>query len=203
MVPFLLLAVLVAAQLALVGQALWSAGVAARAGARSELVGGEPRTAARATLPPSLREGSKVDESDGVAVAVPVPRLLPLPRLTVRAATIAWTRRVAEQRGQATVELVAAVPALLLAGALALQLLATGYALTLADGAAEAGALALATGHPVVQAARQALPSWADDDVDVEVGGGRVTVRLRPPSLLHSVADLLAVTSSAAARPKK
>ncbi|MGC1165805.1 MAG: hypothetical protein WA862_06845, partial [Solirubrobacterales bacterium] len=40
-VPFLLLAVLVAVQIALAGQALWSAGVAARAGARAALVGNE------------------------------------------------------------------------------------------------------------------------------------------------------------------
>ena len=45
-------------------------------------------------------------------------------------------------------ELIAALPALLLAGFIALQLLAAGYALTLADGAAEAGALALASGRP-------------------------------------------------------
>ena len=37
-VPFLLLALLVAAQAVLAGQALWSAGVAARAGARAALV---------------------------------------------------------------------------------------------------------------------------------------------------------------------
>lgn len=104
--------------------------------------------------------------------------------------------------GQATVELAAALPLLLLAGLLALQLLATGYALTLADGAAEAGALALASGRPAVAAARDALPDWAEDDVDVSVRGGRVTVRLRPPSALPVVADRLAVTSSAAARPK-
>ena len=39
------------------------------------------------------------------------------------------------ERGQATVELVAALPALLLAGLVALQLLAAGYAMTLADDA--------------------------------------------------------------------
>lgn len=104
--------------------------------------------------------------------------------------------------GQATVELVAALPALLLAGLLALQLLATGYALTLADGAAEAGALALASGQPAVAAARDALPGWARDDVEVDVSGGRVTVRLPPPSPLPAVADRLAVTSSAAAKPR-
>ena len=44
--------------------------------------------------------------------------------------------------GQASVELLAALPALALAAALALQLLLVGYSLTIADGAAEAGALA-------------------------------------------------------------
>lgn len=106
------------------------------------------------------------------------------------------------EEGQSTIELVAALPALLLAGLLALQLLVTGYALTLADGAAEAGALALASGRPAASAARDALPGWAEDDIDVRVRGGRVTVRLRPPSPLPAVADRLAVTSSAAARPK-
>lgn len=106
------------------------------------------------------------------------------------------------QEGQSTVELVAALPALLLAGLLALQLLVTGYALTLADGAAEAGALALAAGRPAVPAARDALPGWADGGVEVSVEGGRVTVRLRPPSPLPALADRLAVSSSAAARPK-
>jgi hypothetical protein len=106
------------------------------------------------------------------------------------------------EEGQSTVELVAALPALLLTGLLSLQLLATGYALTLADGAAEAGALALASGRPAAIAARNALPGWAKDDVDVSIKGGRVTVRLRPPSPLPVIADRLAVTSSAAARPK-
>jgi hypothetical protein len=106
------------------------------------------------------------------------------------------------EQGQATVELVAALPALLLAGLIALQLLATGYALTLADGAAEAGALALASGRPATGAARDALPGWAEDDVEVTVSGGRVTVRLRPPSPLRAIAGRLTVTSSAAARPR-
>jgi hypothetical protein len=84
-VPFLLLAVLVAAQLALAGQALWSAGVAARAGARAALVGGDAAAAARRALPPSLREGAEVRESGAATtVRVAIPRLLPaLPRLTV------------------------------------------------------------------------------------------------------------------------
>lgn len=106
------------------------------------------------------------------------------------------------ERGQATVELVAALPALLLAGLVALQLLAAGYTLTLADGAAEAGALALASGAPAAAAVRDALPGWAGEAAEVEVRGGRVTVRLRPPSPLPGLAARLAVTSSAFAVPE-
>jgi hypothetical protein len=85
-IPFLLLAVLVAAQIGLAGQALWSAGIAARAGARASLVGGDPAAAARRALPPSMRNGAEVDDGDGVSVRVVIPRLLPtMPRLTVGA----------------------------------------------------------------------------------------------------------------------
>jgi hypothetical protein len=87
--PFLLLAILVAAQLALAGQALWSAAVAARAGARADLVGRSPVAAARAALPPPLRDEAEVGaQLGGVSVKVPVPRLLPgLPVIKVGAGT--------------------------------------------------------------------------------------------------------------------
>ena len=107
------------------------------------------------------------------------------------------------ERGQATVELVAALPVLLLSALVALQLLAAGYALTLADGAAEAGALALASGGSAAEAARRSLPGWAEDDISVGVEGGEVTVRLRPPSPLRAIAEQLQVSSSAAARPAR
>ena len=107
------------------------------------------------------------------------------------------------ERGQATVELVAALPALLLAGLVALQLLAAGYAMTLADGAAEAGALALASGGSVRDAAREALPGWARDDLAVAVERGTVSVRLRPPSAIPALSKQLTISSSASARPAK
>ncbi|HEX5990911.1 MAG TPA: hypothetical protein VFY75_11945 [Solirubrobacterales bacterium] len=107
------------------------------------------------------------------------------------------------ERGQATVELVAALPALLLAALVALQLLAAGYAMTLADGAAEAGALALASGGSAAEAARAALPGWAEDDVSVRVEGGRVSVLLRSPSPIPALSERMAVSSSAAARPAR
>jgi hypothetical protein len=89
-IPFLLLALAVAAQIALAGQALWSASVAARAGARAALVGGDPKAAARQALPPSMRDGAEVEEEDdgggGIGVQVPIPTLLPqLPELKVGA----------------------------------------------------------------------------------------------------------------------
>jgi hypothetical protein len=105
------------------------------------------------------------------------------------------------ESGQATVEAVAAIPLLLAAGTVALQLLLAGYALTLADGAAEAGALALAAGRPARLAAGAALPGWAEEDVEVKVRGGEVVVRLHVPSPLPGVADALVLTSSAFARP--
>ncbi|HEU5105840.1 MAG TPA: hypothetical protein VFU11_08350 [Solirubrobacterales bacterium] len=87
-IPFLLLALLVAAQIALAGQALWSASVAARAGARAALVGGDASAVARAALPPAMREAARVEEEDGVAVRVEVPRLIPsLPRVRVVASS--------------------------------------------------------------------------------------------------------------------
>jgi hypothetical protein len=88
-IPFLLLALAVAAQIALAGQALWSASVAARAGARAALVGGDPKSAARRTLPDSMRAGAEVEEEEddaGIAVKVPIPTLLPqLPEVKVGA----------------------------------------------------------------------------------------------------------------------
>jgi hypothetical protein len=107
------------------------------------------------------------------------------------------------ERGQATVELVAALPALVLAALVSLQLLAAGYAMTLADGAAEAGALALASGDSAAEAARAALPGWAEDDLTVAVEGGTVRVRLRPPSPIPALSKRLTIGSSASARPAR
>ncbi len=85
-VPFLLLAVLAAVQIGLAGQALWSASVAARAGARAALVGANATAAARRALPPSLRRGATVEADGEVAVRVAVPRLFPgLPKVMLGA----------------------------------------------------------------------------------------------------------------------
>src|SRR2546422_917706 len=59
-IPALALVTLLVAQLALAGYALWSAGVAARAGARAAYVGGDAGRAALASLPPALRDDASV-----------------------------------------------------------------------------------------------------------------------------------------------
>jgi hypothetical protein len=105
--------------------------------------------------------------------------------------------------GQASVELLAALPALALAAALALQLLLVGYSLTIADGAAEAGALAGAAGRDARDAARDALPGWARGGSRVSAEDGRVRVEIRPPAPLPALADALAVSSEAWSRPPR
>jgi hypothetical protein len=85
-VPALLICVLVAAQIGLVGYALWSAGAAARAGARAAHVGGDVEAAARSALPSPFRDGARVTGEDEVGVRVRIPTLLPgLPSIPLEA----------------------------------------------------------------------------------------------------------------------
>src|SRR3954465_5440193 len=91
------------------------------------------------------------------------------------------------EQGEGWVEVLGALPVVLLVGAVLLQLLALGYSAALAGSAAEAGALALAGGGDAVSAARNAIPGWSRAGMRVESEGGRVAVRLRPPSPLSLV----------------
>jgi hypothetical protein len=108
------------------------------------------------------------------------------------------TRARDPERGQATLELLGTVPALLLVGLVTFQLLAIGYAKVLAGDAAEAGALAAAGGADVSAAARAALPGWSRAGMRVHVDGGAVRVVLSAPSPLHALRRRLAVAASAA-----
>jgi len=105
------------------------------------------------------------------------------------------------QSGQAQLELIAGLPLLLLAALIALQLLAVGYSQSLADGAAEAGAIAAADGRDELEAARAGLPGWAEGRVEVDEDGGEVTVELDSPALLPGLSGRLDVSSRAFARP--
>jgi pilus assembly protein CpaE len=79
--PLLVACALIAAQALPAGWALWSAGNAARAGARAEHVGGDGERAARSALPPRLRADAKVDGGDDgedeLRVSVRAPGLIP------------------------------------------------------------------------------------------------------------------------------
>ena len=77
-VPFVLIAGLVAWQLVLVGHVAWDAAGAARAGARAALVGRDAGRAARSALPASLRSSTRVAGSagGGVRVSVPIPLIV-------------------------------------------------------------------------------------------------------------------------------
>lgn len=110
---------------------------------------------------------------------------------------------VRSSSGQAQLELIAGVPALLLAAFIALQLLAVGYAQTLADGAAEAGAIAAADGRDAETAAIAGLPGWAGGRVEVAVDGGQVEVVLDPPAFIPGLGGRLGVKSEAYARPSE
>jgi hypothetical protein len=76
-IPILLVVVMVVAQLGVAGYALWSAGDAARAGARAQLVGGDAKHAALSVLPSWLEDDAELETGDGMEVRVRAPGLLP------------------------------------------------------------------------------------------------------------------------------
>jgi len=110
--------------------------------------------------------------------------------------------RLRGQRGQASVELVAALPAVLLVGLVVWQLALAGHAAWLCANAARAAARAEAVGGDARSAARSALPRGLERGLRVRrSNSGRVRVRVRIPLLLHrwSTPVSVAATSSLSA----
>lgn len=107
--------------------------------------------------------------------------------------------RILGDGGQSLVELVAAAPLVLLCGLLGLQGLAAGAAYVCADNAAHAAALAGQLGGDSEGAARAALPGWSHGRVNVTGRGGRVTVTVRPRTLVPPLAKLLSTRATAVA----
>lgn len=106
------------------------------------------------------------------------------------------------EAGQAQVELVVAMPVLLVAGLVAAQLLCFGYAQTRVDGAAEAAAIAAADGRDPLSAARAALPGWAAGRIDVsDDGEGGLRVEVDVPAMLPGLGGRLQATGTAWVRP--
>ena len=101
------------------------------------------------------------------------------------------------ERGQAAVELVGAAALLTIAGLAAFGVLSAGHAVAVADGAAEAAALALANGHDPERAARAAAPGWPRQAVRLQRDGGMVRVTLVPRTPLGILRGRLRVTAQA------
>jgi len=108
---------------------------------------------------------------------------------------------VGEPRGQASVEVVGLLPLLVGIGFGIFQLLAAGAAHEAADGAAEAGAVALLQDAEPRAAARDALPGWSRGRARIEVAGRRVEVRVRPRGPVPALTRRLVVSASAHAGP--
>jgi Flp pilus assembly protein TadG len=100
---------------------------------------------------------------------------------------------IRDPRGQATVEMMGALPFVLLLGLVVLQLLAVGYASMIAGQAAESAALAVAGGGEAEKAARAAVPGWSRARMRIQVHGRRVQVSMEPPSAIDAVARRLEV----------
>jgi hypothetical protein len=91
------------------------------------------------------------------------------------------------ESGQASVETVAMVPLVLLAAAIAWQLVLTGHTLWLCANAARSAARAELVGESPGRAARSALPRSLERDLSVSRRpDGGIRVRVRVPLLLRS-----------------
>jgi hypothetical protein len=93
---------------------------------------------------------------------------------------------VRPESGQASVETVALVPLVLLAAAIAWQLVLTGHTLWLCANAARAAARAELVGASPTRAARSALPHSLERDLSVTRTASGIRVRVRLPLLLHA-----------------
>jgi hypothetical protein len=107
-----------------------------------------------------------------------------------------------DQRGQASVEFVAAIPAALLVGLIAWQLALIGHAAWLVAHSARAAARADAVGRSPAGAARSVLPRSLEHGLRVERSGRRVSVRVQVPLLFRPRSHLeLGARSSLGGRP--
>jgi hypothetical protein len=101
--------------------------------------------------------------------------------------------------GQATVELVALLPLLLIAALAGAALVAAHGAGEHAGQAAQAGAMALLQGGDPRAAARRALPRATRPRAVIEIHGRRVTVHIRPELPLGTLERPLTGTATATA----
>jgi hypothetical protein len=111
-------------------------------------------------------------------------------------------RRLRSQRGQASVDAVASLPLLLLAGLVAWQLALAGDTVWMCAQAARVAARAVAVGRDPTVAARSALPRSLERGLSVDRRGhGAVRVRLRVPLLVRRIRTPVRVAATAALAP--
>lgn len=101
------------------------------------------------------------------------------------------------EHGQASVELVGAIPAILLVALIGWQLVLTGHTAWLCANAARVGARAAVVGDDPLRAARSAVPDALEGGLKVaSPGDARVEVSLQVPLLLHRWAAPVAVSAA-------
>ena len=102
-----------------------------------------------------------------------------------------------DERGQASVSLVAVVPGLIVAALAAIQFGLAGYALLSAGNASRAAARASYVGADPEAAARAALSSALSDAARVRTPGDRAEVEVRIPRALPFLPSIPVSASSA------
>jgi Flp pilus assembly protein TadG len=103
--------------------------------------------------------------------------------------------------GQASVELVAALPVVLVVALAAFAVISAHAAAEQAGEAAEAGAVAILQDHDPRAAARAALPAAVRPRAQIVIAGTRVHVQVRPRLPLPGLGDRLAGSADADAGP--
>jgi len=105
-------------------------------------------------------------------------------------------RRVLSEAGQASVELVAALPVVLFVGLGLWQAALAGHAAWLCANAARVAARADVVGKDPAAAARSALPRSLERGLEVGRRGARVRVAVRVPLVLRAGRSPLSVAAS-------
>src|SRR5215213_4752701 len=108
------------------------------------------------------------------------------------------TLRARHEAGQASVEMVATLPAVLLVGLLVWQLAIAGHATWATANAARVAARAAAVDRDAEKAARSALPRRLEDGLRVrELDDGAIDVRVRVPLIVRALGTLTTVHARA------
>ncbi len=112
---------------------------------------------------------------------------------------VAGAKRTDAERGQATIELLGALPAVLLVALAGWQLMLAGQASWLAGNAARVAARAEAVGADAEAAARSALPRHLRRDLRVVRRDRDVTVRVRLPIVVRDWGSPIRIRATAGA----